>query len=73
MTKTIYIQTNDETKLIAIAKRGDDMAYIVSADTVPVQDFSLTNTLKTGAMQEVRDTAKLNGLKLRDAKTMAIR
>lgn len=72
MNSTIYIQTSDPKTLIAIAKTGDSEAYTVSADTVPVHAFNLTNTLKVSAMAEVRSVAKANGLRLRDVKTMAI-
>lgn len=72
MNKTIYIRTNDETRLIAVPRNieeGD--VQIVAADAVPSHAFNLTNTLKASAMREARAIAKAAGLKLSNAQQVA--
>ncbi|BCM92559.1 hypothetical protein IAD21_04441 [Abditibacteriota bacterium] len=73
MNHTTYIRTSDENTLIAINKMGGAPPYTVKADTVPCQAFSHPNTLKASAMQQVRDCAKANRLRLSEPGTVAIR
>lgn len=73
MNCTTYIRTDDENTLIAINKMGGAPAYTVQADSVPLQAFESTNTLKASAMQQVRDCAKANRLRLREPGIVAVR
>jgi hypothetical protein len=73
MSCTTYVRTDDEKILIAINKMGGAPAYTVQADAVALQAFECTNTLKASEMQQVRECAKANRLRLREPGKVAIR
>ncbi len=73
MNHTTYVRTDDENILIAINNMGGAPAYTVKAKEVPPGAFTFTNKLKASAMQQVRECAKANGLRLSEPGTVAVR
>lgn len=73
MNHTTYVRTDDENTLIAINNIGGAPAYTVKAGEVPPSAFTSTNKLKASAMQQVRDCAKANRLRLSEPGIVAVR
>lgn len=69
-TMTIYLQTSDNSRNISIPTFEKDAITLIPA--LPVVRFSLVNRLTPRAMNRARAFAKAHGLRIVNARRMAV-